>query len=64
MIEDRLQEFCARAARATTVEELAVILIEAGWGRERGDPPIETWPAFRIVVPVLSAYLSRSSQTT
>jgi hypothetical protein len=59
--DQRIAHFLALIQKATTVEEVAKILVEAGWGIGPGDPPVEQWPAFRVIVPLLREALSRAA---
>lgn len=57
--QQRIDYYVGQAKAATTPEDLAKVLIQAGWGTTPGDPPIERWPAFRVIVPLLRAVLDR-----
>jgi hypothetical protein len=54
---DRVSEYLERAERAQDAAELAALLIEAGWALP-GDPPVERWPAYRIVHVLLERALA------
>lgn len=54
---DRVAEYLERAVRAKDAAELAALLIEAGWALP-GDPPVERWPAYRIVHVLLERALA------